>query len=242
MRAESCRQGCDQLQKHFCVRTEAVRYCLCFEENCRGLCREGDYRVITTFPQCPLKGRTTPNAIGEGGEFWRTSPSSWDLMAAEGGVARAPQASRATMGNYWVVLAPYVPGLMALQQQGRTQGHGGNPGDHTPLQGLPTSLVLLVLRDVSPGPCRDQEDPPLPKSTTTSRTLPRTHLVSVAPPGPHGVPRPPHVPGCAPVSGSVPPRADATSLSPTLPAPKSQFQCSAIGCRPPWSGTIWPGR
>lgn len=59
---------------------------------------------------------------------------------------------------------------------------------------------------------------PLSKSTTTSRTLPSTHLVSMTPPGSHGVPGPPQVPGHALVSGLVPPRI---SLSLDPPAPKS---------------------
>lgn len=59
---------------------------------------------------------------------------------------------------------------------------------------------------------------PLPKSPTTSRKLPSIHLVSVTPLGSHRVPGPPQVPGCALVSGLVPPR---TSMSLAPPAPKS---------------------
>lgn len=186
---------------------------------------------------------SAPNETGESGEFWRTSPSSWDLMAAEGGVARAPQADRATMGNHWGVLAPMCPWVHGSSAAGQDPGPWWEPRTSHPSPGPPTLLVLLMLRDVSPGPPAEIRRAPLPKSTTTSRTLPRTHLFSVTPPEPHGVPGPPWVPGCAPVPGSCAspdPRADATSSSPRQPQ-NLLFWCSFIGCRPLRGGTTWTG-
>lgn len=183
-RAESRRQGTDQLQKHFCVRTEAVRCCLCFEENCRGLCREGDSRIITSFLQCPLKRKVDLSRAGEGGEFRRTSPSSWGLTAAEGCVPRVPQSCRATTGVCWphLSLAPWLlrgragpramVGTQAPTPPSRASNITGAPDAQGCLSGTPAEI----------------RSTPLPKSTTTSRPLPRPHVVSVTPPGSHRVP------------------------------------------------------
>lgn len=183
-RAESRRQGTDQLQKHFCVRTEAVRCCLCFEENCRGLCREGDSRDITSFLQCPLKRKVDLSQAGEGGEFRRTSPSSWGLTAAEGCVPRAPQSCRATTGVCWphLSLGPWLlrgragpramVGTQAPTPPSRASNITGAPDAQGCLSGTPAEI----------------RSTPLPKSTTTSRPLPRPHVVSVTPPGSHRVP------------------------------------------------------
>lgn len=117
--------------------TEAVRGCLCFEESCRDLCGGGDHRVITSFSQCPLKGKTQPQMkqvkVGSFGEHPPHCGTSWQLKVVWPGLHRLTEPPWETTGVCW---PPCVPGFMAPQQQGRTQGHGGNPGPHTPLQGL----------------------------------------------------------------------------------------------------------
>lgn len=96
-----------------------------------------------------------PNAGGEGGEFWRTSPSWWDLIAAEGGVPRAPQAGRGTTGNYWGVLAPMCPWVCGSSAAGQDPGPWWEPRtSHLP----PASLYSRMSLMEDSG--RDKEDLP----------------------------------------------------------------------------------
>lgn len=101
---------------------------------------------------------SAPNAAVEGGEFWRASPSSWDLIAAEGGVAKLTEVPQGTTGARW---SPCVPGFVAPQQQDRSQDHGGNPGPHTSLQGLQHHWCSWYSRmSLTEDSGRDQEDLP----------------------------------------------------------------------------------
>lgn len=195
-----------------------MRCGLCFEENCRGLCRGGDCRVIASFSQCALKGKTQPKC-----NRWRWGVlENIPLIVGHHGSWRwCGQGSTGQQSHHGEPLGHAGPlvslGSRLLSSRAGPRAMVGTQ-DLTLPPGPPTSLVLLVLRDVSPRLWQRSGGPPLPKSTTTSRTLPSTHLFSVTPPGCHGVPGPSQVPFCALVSGLVPPR---TSLSLAPPAPKS---------------------
>lgn len=176
---------------------------------------------------------SAPNATEEGGEFWRTSSSSWDLLAAEVvwlGLHRPAEPPWGTTGVSWPCVS-LGSGLLSSRAgpgpwwEPWASNIAGAPG----AQGCLSRTLAEIRRAL------------LPKSTTTPRTLPSACLVSVTPPGSHRVPGPPQVLGCVPISGSIPARADATSLSPTLPAPKSLVLVQSHWL-PVRSRTTWTGR